>query len=123
MALPESRNLTIYKGDSFSFTFRLREREEDGTPGGYVDLTSVFVSSQIRANEDATTIIASFTSTIPDQTVAGNKGKVTLSLDPTVTGNAGFVGGMYDVQLTYPDSTVRTYLKGGVTVIKEVTRA
>ena len=122
MALPDSRNLSIYKGDTFSFSFRLRAKNSYGVPADYVDLTGATAKAQIRATEDSNTIIQEFTCVIPDQTVPENKGKVILSISAADTGASGFVNGVWDVQLTWPDNTVRTYLRGTTQVIKEVTR-
>jgi nitrogen fixation protein FixH len=124
MAIPEGLNLTIYKGDTFSFAFRLRSRTAYGSPGDYVSLDGATVKAQIRANEDATQVIAEFTCVIAEpQTDPANTGRVTLSLTPDITGATNFNDGMWDVQVTWPDNTVTTYLRGSVKVIKEVTRA
>jgi len=121
MALPVGRNLSIYKGDSYSFSFRLRGRNPDGTPGDYVDLSGCTAKAQVRQTEDNSTVMAEFGTEIPTQ--SGNDlGRVNLTLTSTQTEGAGFVGGKWDVQLTWPDGSVKTYLAGSVTVTKEVTR-
>ena len=122
--IPVSRNLTLYQGDSYSFTFRLRERSSQGDPGNYVDLTGVEAKAQIRQSESSSGVAAEFTATIPDQTVAEDTGRVILSLIPAETAalNLTNSAGVWDVQLTFPDGTIKTYLRGGIKVIKEVTR-
>ena len=121
MALPVGRNLSIYKGDSYSFSFRLRGRNPDGTPGSYVDLTGCTAKAQVRATEDTSTVMAEFATQIPTQT-GSDLGRVNISLTSVQTEGAGFTGGKWDVQLTWPDGSVKTYLSGSVTVTKEVTR-
>ena len=120
MALPVGRNLTIYQGDSFSLSFRLRDRDEDGGIGDYVDLTDCTAKAQIRTTEANSTVMAEFDAQIPTQT-GDDLGKVDLILTPAQTAN--LADGKWDVQITFPDGWVQTYLKGTVTVTKEVTRA
>lgn len=121
MALPVGKNLSIYKGDSYEFSFRLRARAGDGTPGDYVDLTGCTAKAQIRQTEDSSTTIAEFTTEIPTQN-GDDLGRVRLSLTSGQTSASNFTGGKWDVQLTWPDGSVKTYLAGTVTVTKEVTR-
>lgn len=122
MALPVGRNLSIYKGDSYEFSFRLRERDEAGAPAGYVNLTGCTAKAQIRATEDSSTVIAEFATEIPTQS-GDDLGRVNISLTSADTSASGFVNGKWDVQITWPDGKVKTYLSGSVTVTKEVTRA
>lgn len=122
MPLPVGKNLTIYKGDSFEFSFRLRARDANGDPAGYVDLSGCTAKAQVRASEDATSVMAEFTAEVPVQT-GEDLGRVTLSLTPAQTGDPTFQAGKWDVQLTWPDGAIKTYLSGSVAVTKEVTRA
>lgn len=114
--IPVGRNLTLYQGDSFDFTFRLRQKNSDGTAGDYVDLTGVTPKAQIRATQDDSAVLMEFTAAL-----TSNPGEVTLTLTPTQT--AALANGVWDVQLTFPDGQVKTYLAGTIKAIKEVTRA
>jgi len=122
--IPVSRNLTLYQGDTYSFTFRLRDLSPQGDPGNYVDLTGVTAKAQIRQSETTSAVAAEFTATIPDQTVAEDTGRVVLSLTPAETAALNLTNnaGVWDVQLTFPDGTIKTYLRGAIRVIREVTR-
>lgn len=122
MSLPTQVNFDVYKGDTFTWWFRLRDRLSSGAPGDYMDLTGATAKAQIRASEDAGTVLAEFTCTIGDQSNSATKGKVTLSLTSTQT-TALTSSGVWDVQLTWPDDTVKTYFKGNANLVKEVTRA
>lgn len=122
---PVVQDISIYKGDSFDFFFRVRNRVFDPAtqtyvPGTYVDLTSWTGKSQIRATEDTPTVIAEFTVTIANQATA--PGGVLLSLSPAITSGLPPTGGKWDVQLTNPTAEVRTFIRGSVLVTKEVTR-
>lgn len=113
MALPSEKNISLYQGDTFELLFRLKS----GT--SYVDLTGATPTAQIRASADAASPIISFTAALTDQTATPGGVMLTLSAAQTsgLTAN-----GVWDVQLAYPDGSVKTYLKGTVTVVKEVTR-
>lgn len=112
MGLPAQRNISIYKGDSFAFQFTLKDPVSEEP----VDLTGTTVKAQIRATEDSATVMAEFVTSHDD-----DGGTVTISLTPVLT-TALTTSGVWDVQLTFPDTTVRTYLRGTATLVKEVTR-
>lgn len=121
MALPVNRNITIYKGDTFTLDFRLRARTSQGDPGVYIDLTGATARAQIRPAEDGS-LSTEFTCATADQTTTDGKGRVQISLTPAQTSALPDSGGVWDVQVEFPDGTVRTYLKGTVSITKEVTR-
>lgn len=117
MGLPAQQNISIYKGDSFSFSFTLFQRDENGDPTtDPVDLTDAEAKAQIRSTEDSGAVMAEFDVEHDDE-----GGTVTLSLGPVAT-TALVSNGVWDVQLTYPDGTVKTYLHGNMSLVKEVTR-
>lgn len=117
MALPAQKNITIYQGDTYELIFRLKD-----TNGDYVNLTGCTAKSQIRATASTGTVAAEFTATILTQSGA-TLGGVSLTLSAATTGALSLTTpGVWDVQLTWPDNTVRTYLAGTVTLTREVTR-
>jgi hypothetical protein len=118
--LPANKNISIYKGDTYILTFRLRTRDQYGNPSSYVDLTGCEGKAQIRKTEADAAIVAEFEVTLANQST--EPGKVTLKLTPEQTAVAALDSGVWDVQITFPDGEVRTYLRGSVTAIKEVTR-
>jgi hypothetical protein len=118
--IPATLDITIYQGDDFSFSFRVRTKNPDGTTGAYVDLTGYTPAAQIRATEAATSSLADFTATIDDQ--VATPGQVTLSLTNVQTTALPTTGGVWDVQLTDGAGKIQTYIKGAVTVIAQVTR-
>lgn len=114
--LPVNKNLTIYRGDSFDFDFRLREKNPDGTPGDYLDLTGATPKAQVRTSNDETSVAAEFTCSLGPEA-----GQVHLELSPEQTATLG--NGVWDVQIQFADGKIRTYLTGSVATVKEVTRA
>lgn len=121
--IPANLDITIYRGDDYSLIFRLR----DSVTGAYTNLTGYAANAQIRAEALSDTVLATFTSTVLDQTAT--PGGVRLTLAPTVTAGLPLSGGVWDVEVydiattTSPGRTsVRTPLAGTVTVLPEVTR-
>lgn len=119
--IPGVLNLSLYRGDSVDLVVRLREKNLDGTPGPYVNLSGVTVRSQIRQTEDSTNILATFVSTVMDQAVTPGGVRLTLasaatSLLPVLTPLR------WDLEITHTGGHVRTYLRGNVSVQADVTR-
>ena len=117
---PATHNIEIYKGDTYTKFIRIRSKDENGDPGPYVDLTGATPKAQIRLNEDDTEVKAEFTATLGNQTTF--PGSINLLLTATQTRALTAVNHVWDMEVTHADGSVRTYLKGSVTVIKEVTR-
>jgi hypothetical protein len=67
-------------------------------------------------------VAAEFAYTLGNQTDPTTVGGVNLLLSHTIT--AALLPGPYkwDMQLTFPDGTVATYMAGNATVVAEVTR-
>lgn len=118
--IPASYDLSIYQGDTYSITLRLRSSNSDGSLGAYVDLTGATPKSEIR---DATgVLIAEFDATLLDQTTT--PGGVTLSLTHTVTAAlTPAVDLLWDFQVTDSAGGVTTYLRGNVSITGEVTQS
>ena len=104
-----------YKGDSFSgVTFTLKEGAEK-TP---IDLTGASILSQFRKKE-VTGAIQETLSIGSGITVGDATGGV-FSFDAFVldwdTGTF-----FYDIQITFPNGDVKTYVKGTLNVIQDIT--
>jgi hypothetical protein len=117
--VPATHPITVYRGDAFNQPYRLRERLADGTSGDPLDLTGCTVAAQIRQDADSTTVLATFTCSL-----GTDLGVVNTSLTGEQTGELVGSGpiGVWDLQVTWPDGTPRTYLRGRVTLVKDVTR-
>jgi hypothetical protein len=104
--LPVICDLKPYRGDSWSQTFRLKR---DGTP---VNLTGATVESEARlANDAATTPLVV---TIADAA----SGLITLRLP---VGGLPVGGYVYDVEVAEPGGTITTWIRGRLTVTRDVT--
>jgi hypothetical protein len=112
-AMPSNYDLIIYEGDALRFTVTVKDSA--GVP---VDLTGYTAKAQLKTNfADASPVDFDCTITTPE-----TDGVVSVYLSPATT--AALTAGssyIWDFQLTSPDSDVRTYLAGDVTVVPEVT--
>tara|TARA_R110002126_G_scaffold149572_1_gene295577 strand:+ start:174 stop:527 length:354 start_codon:yes stop_codon:yes gene_type:complete len=104
-----------YKGDTFNgVTFTLKEGA-DKTP---INLTGAAILSQFRSKEVTGVIKQSF-SIGSGITVTNATGGV-FKIDSFVLGwETGTY--FYDIQITFADSSVRTYVKGTLNVIQDIT--
>lgn len=114
---PAKQNLSIYRGDKFSFTFSIK----DGS-GNYINKTGFTPKAEIRTTADDAAVAAEFNASLLDQTVA--PGAVNIML--TAAETAALAAGKYswDIQLTEDadPTNVTTYLYGDVTVTPDVTK-
>jgi hypothetical protein len=115
------------QGDTFRYAFRVRDRNLDGTPGDPVDLTGVTVRSQMRATPQDAVAVIDFDAAVAVDQVA-SKGVVLLEGIPADTELVDVPEGSltkeyyWDVQLTYPDGRVQTYIDSTIIVHADVTR-
>lgn len=114
---PGTLDLEVYRGDSFELFGRIRTT----TAGSYLDLTGWVGIAQIRSDPDSDSVIESFSVTLGNQSTA--PGSVFVRLTAAQTSDLAFTSAQWDLQFTLPDGTVRTYLKGKVTLNKDISRA
>ena len=112
MAQPADQDLIITRGDTETLVVTITT---DGSTA--VDITGRTYTSQIRTQQDSTTIKASFTCTV----TSGAAGQVTCVL--SATSSAALSAGLYfwDLQEN-ASSVISTILAGTVTVLADVTR-
>jgi len=122
---PAQYDIQLYRGDYFELMLRLRDGEwdEDGdefVPGPPKDLTDWTVKAQIRATNDTAAVLAAFDATILDQ--EAQAGAVQLVLSSEDSAALPGTSAVWDCQLTDPDDRVFTYVRGKVSLKKDVTR-
>jgi hypothetical protein len=126
--------MRLYQGDDKRYPFRVRYRNTDGTLGAAIDLTGCTAAAQLRADYETTETLATFLATVAPDQAGASRGIVTLSLTGAQTAAIqplpgtrpdaqGFYPcGVWDVQITYPDGRVQTYLAADAVIRKQVTR-
>jgi len=117
--LPSTYNISIYKGDTYKRVFRLTDGAIP-TPAA-IDLTGCVPKAQIRVDPADVSALIDFTATLHTQS-GGTLGEFEISLTHTETAGLAAAAYVWDVQLTWPDGTVKTYLAGKCVVTAEVTR-
>lgn len=112
MAQPADQDLTITRGDTETLVVTITT---DGSTA--VNITGRTYASQVRTQQDSTTVKASFVCTVTN----GAAGIVTCVL--SATSSAGLSAGLYfwDLQET-ASGVVSTILAGNITVLADVTR-
>lgn len=114
-----------WRGDSFNYAFRIRSTNVDGSLGPPINLTGCSVKSQLRNDSLDAGVLLEFTAQIaPDQVVS--TGVVLISC--TAAQSAALVVQDdettvdWDVQVTYPDGRVQTFLATQFVIHADTTR-
>lgn len=107
---PGTFNLDLYRGDSYAWRFTLFEDAFSTVP---VDLATATVKAEIR-NASAGTTIVPLTAVITQPNI------VDVSLT-AIQSAALPAKGVWDLQLTFADLSVRTVVAGSVAVTGDVT--
>lgn len=115
--LPAQRDISIYAGDDFEMTVRLRDKTPDGYPGAPIDVWGSTAHAQIRSSKNSNQILATFVCDIPGP---DQPGVINMSLDSSET--SGLVSGVYDLEVEFVNGIRKTFLAGNATVTAEVTR-
>ena len=105
-------DITAYLGDTLSCA--VTWKDATGTP---VDFTSCTALAQIKTNKSATDVLETFTVTL-----GAADSNIRFGLSPTEVTTLGIGRWVYDIQLTFPDTTVRTYITGSLRIIQDVSR-
>lgn len=109
---PANFNLSIYRGDTERWQFKLWTDSKRTQPA---DLAGVTVSAMIRDKAAAGTYSASLTCTATLPNI--------IDMVLTADQSRGLpVNGVWDLQLIYPSGDVKTVLKGAATLTQDVTR-
>jgi hypothetical protein len=112
----------LYRGDTYSWSFRLWDDEDQTVPH---DLTGATAAAQIRNKPAGDLVIdldCAVVTTGPPGPVTTNTVQVELPADRW-TAAPGIGVGAWDLEITYPDGNVTTVLAGKVTVTLDVTNS
>lgn len=119
-------NIVMNQGEDFELQLNIKD-----SSGVLVNLTGYTYAGQIREKYDSSSIVASFTYTLANQTT--NPGVVFIRISHTNTSlipclpatpsnRRPITEFIYDLEETKPDSTVTRILEGVVSVSPEVTK-
>jgi hypothetical protein len=102
-------------------TFRqvLTWKDASGAP---VDVTGCVGRMQVRPSVDSDIVLLELTSVTGGVTFGGATGAITLFISAAQTAGIDWLSGVYDLEVEFPDGTVRRLIYGNVSVSLEVTR-
>jgi hypothetical protein len=109
--MPSAYDLTVYRGDTYTWDFRLWNDVGKTQP---TDLTGIMVKAEIRDRPAGSLIVPLTLTVILPNTIHA-------SLDAPHSSQLPVPTGVWDLQLTYPDTSVLTVLGGNVAVTADVT--
>ena len=118
---PGAFSLTLYRGDTYQWTFALWADEDRTVP---VDLTGVTANAEIRDAPCGDVSVPLACAIVPPNQINMVLNAAASAALPCPTGRARIWTGVWDLQLTFPggdDRSVRTILAGAVAVTPDVT--
>lgn len=93
-----------------------------GTPLVPIDLTGATARLQARSKKDSNTVLLDLTTENGGIELGGAAGTIRRFINDADTAAIQWVAGVYDLEIVFPNNTVRRLMGGDVTVSKEVTR-
>lgn len=115
------RKLTIYQGATFDdiVVWKMGDSPETAIP---VDLTGCTARAHIRPDLDSSTVLMRLTTENGRIALGGATGSIRIRIEADDTAAIDWGGGIYDLEIRFPDGTVMRKMKGMVVVSREVTR-
>jgi hypothetical protein len=108
--MPQQMPLDVYRGDSYHWTFTLWTDSAATDP---YDLTGAVAKAEIRV-KPGSPVLALLVCTVTQPNIVDVE--LPADLSTPLTGKA-----VWDLQLTFPDSSVKTVVAGVVTITPDVT--
>lgn len=116
MITPATRNLTIYQGATFAFSFVWKSDDV------VVNLAGYTARMQVRESFGSAAILLALTTENGGITITAGEGKVALNCSAADTADLDFISGLYDIELISGAGIVYRLLQGEVFLSREVTR-
>jgi hypothetical protein len=110
---PGKFDLNLYRGDSYSWTFRLWADDEKTVA---VDLTGATVAAEIREKPAGTSVVALTCTITPPNTID-------VAMPASLWTGTVLPAGVWDLEVIYPTGEVATVVAGKVTVTADVTNS
>lgn len=111
--LPADYDLTVVRGDVYErLTFAMTDQDDV-----HVDFTGYTVAAQVRQTTEAATPLLTFTCGVD-----GNGDPYLEAPAEDTAAMGALTAGVWDLQLTPPAGEPRTYVRGRVAIVLDVTR-
>lgn len=116
---PANINITIYKGSTFSKSFQWKT----GSPAVPVNLTGCTARMQVRKNVNDDNVMDTLTTENGRISITEPiNGKLVISVPASVSTNYSFNGGVYDIEIVFPNNDIVRIIEGCFEAVPEVTR-
>lgn len=109
-ALIGNHNIEVYQGADFSYTITIKDNL-----GVAINLTGATFSGRIKENYGDTT---AYNFTFVNSNLAG--GTFIMKMPHSITSTLTFTKGVYEVDITYTDGTIDTFLYGSAVIRPQV---
>ncbi len=109
-------NIVANKGDTFALTFDVVNESDDSD---FV-FTSHTAKLQVKVNREDSNSILEFNTT--DNSIILTTGSLSLQKSATIMNSIESGQYFYDLEITFPDSTIQTWLKGKFVLNQDTTR-
>ena len=116
MAFPATYNFAAYQGDTLTFNVTYKEGAVDAEVG--VSLTGATLLCQIKATKGGSVVTTMTCTADADQVT--NPGKMAVLLSDTNAALLTASSYVYDIEVTWADTTVQTILEGSISVTADV---
>lgn len=110
--------LTLLQGETYRKTLTWKV----GKPALPVDLTGCSARMQVRSTVDSPVVLLALSTDDGRIVLGGPAGTVQLLLSATETAALAWRQAVYDIEIEWPDGTVRRLAQGAIVVSPEVTR-
>ena len=110
-------NITVKRGDTFAgVKFQYKQ---NGVP---IDLEGAIVLMQVREEPDSNTTIMQFSSEAGEIIIGGGDNNELTIMPKIIPSGAPARKCCYDVQITFPNGSVKTWVSGYFEILKDVSR-
>lgn len=104
-------------------TFKKLVTWKTGTPATPVDLTGCTALAHVRETLPSPGVLIAMSTANGNIALGGTAGTVQITLSDEETAAFTWSSAVYDLEISFPDGTVRRLMCGSVSVSPEVTRA
>lgn len=114
--MADNHEISMVRGDSYSITFTVTD-EDTGIAIDLTGVSGILTVDTLKSPPDNTTKVFDLVGTV-DATPTSGK----ISFLPTTLNTADIGKFFYDVQLTFPDGSVRTIVKSTFAITQDITK-
>jgi hypothetical protein len=116
-------DITALRGDTFAgVKFTLQSYPENSQTLAPINLTGSQIKMQVRRLPDDPQVIMEFSTTDTSIAIEGTANNIIYVKPKLVPATAPATRCVYDVQISFPNGEVKTYIRGYFEILKDVTQ-